>query len=181
MSILYVANATKHYQEILFRLPEATGARRMTIKPGEQLSIRDLSMPDVEAIIRQNVVYGWTDVAAVDRTKPFVGIVYSVDRPIKADKIMGAMEHNLVVLTQRGKQNREMAAVATNATLERQIEASNVADLKSMEVTIMEEDSKTKPADARQISESFIVDRHAEAPRAESNRPQRARQVASRR
>jgi len=171
MSTLYVANATKHYQEIVYRLPETPGARRQTLRPGGQVGIRDLSTLDVEAIIRQNVPYGWTDVSAVDRVKPFVGIVYSADKPVKADKIEGVMEHNLGVLVNRGRQNREMAAVATNDMLERQFEATNIADLKSMVMTIEEEDTKTHSAE---LSEHFTVDRHAEAARTESQRPKRA-------
>jgi hypothetical protein len=171
MSSLFVANATKLIQEIVYRLPETPSARRQTIRPGEQVELRNLSLLDVETIIRQNIVYGWTDAAAVDRAKPYVGIVYAVDRPIVAGKIMSAIEHNIAVLNQRGKENRELAAVASNNLLEAQVEMMNNSHmnetqtkLNRMEMAIVEEDSRSKSAE---LSEVFRVDRNAEAPRAE--------------
>lgn len=177
MAILYVANATKHNQIIVYRLPESTAPIRRNMTPGEQIAIKDLSTADVEAIIRQNVVYGWMDAGAIDHAKPFVGIIYSTDKQITANKIMATMEHNLDVLTARGRDNRKLAAVATNDTLQRAFDASNVADLQSMSMSIEEQGTKTHDAE---ISEHFTVDRHAEAPETVSSRPQSRKQAKSR-
>lgn len=145
---LYIGNATRQIVEFVYRLPETPGARNQSVPIGGQVRVSgDLSRVQIDAIIDQHAKYGLVHVDAIDRTKPFIGLCYSVDRPISSDKLGRAMNHNMEVLTNLGKQFRQEAAVAENNRIEQHIaEEKMPINLKDFEVSIVEESRKDSPA-----------------------------------
>lgn len=114
MPTLYVANTTKQAHEFVYRLPEDHQAKKVMIKAGSQQVIHAPGIPlDVaSAIVAQHERYGLTDVAEIDRRKPFIGLCYRFDKPINVEKIMQADEHNFDVLEGVSLDARKTAAAA---------------------------------------------------------------------
>lgn len=178
MTTLYVANSTRQIQEIQFRLPDKSSPMVQRVQPGAQIKIAgDLSTKDVEIILKQHVPYGWVEASAVDRTKPFIGMIYSIDKPVPYTRIVASMEHNLEVLSQRGKDNRDLAAVAMNSALEKQFAETHVAELRELDVAITEEDKLGRDSSRDLISEGRIVS-HDGPPVPTKTTPRRNRKAA---
>ena len=134
----YVANCTQQIQDFTYRLPETNSIRAQRIEIGGQIALSgDLGTLDIEAVIQQHQKYGLVNMVEIDRTKPFIGLCYSVDKPVPIDKIVNAMVHNVEVLKDRGRAHRQEAAIVINNTIEEQ-----TPSLKSLEVSIVEEQSK---------------------------------------
>lgn len=163
---LFVANATKYIQEVNYRLPEVKGVRTQRIPIGVQTRLGgDLTSKDVDCVLDQMAKYGWTEASAVDRTKPFIGIVYSVDKPVRLNNIKSAMSHNDVVLEARGKKNRDLAAVATNNMVDEAIRATKAAEL--LETTVeIDEIERSGGTDHEMLGEGRIVRNDAKQERA---------------
>ena len=120
MAKLYIANCTNQVQQFLYRLPETPSARMMVIEIGQQaLLAEDLNPMQIESIVGQHAKYGMVAVADIDRTRPFIGLCYQVDKKIDMVKIQRAAEHNVSVLEHRGEELRKISAVAANNELEK--------------------------------------------------------------
>ena len=116
---LYIANCTNQAQDFNYRLPEANSVRRQRIEIGQQIQISgDLAQTDIDAIIAQHAMYGLVRADEVDRTKPFIGLCYNIDKPVTLTKIQSAFSHNQDVLTKLGHEIRKEAAVAASAHIE---------------------------------------------------------------
>jgi hypothetical protein len=133
---MYIANATKHALEFAYRLPERTGVITQRIPIGGQVKLSgDFSTADVDAVIDQYQKYGLIKADDIDITKgAFMGVCYSVGRPVSVDKIRRAMERNEDVLEELGQQMRREAAVAAN----NQIEGDTGATLKNLDLSVRE-------------------------------------------
>lgn len=144
MPRLYIANCTPQPNDFIYRLPETTNFRMQRIEVYGQIVISsNLSTPDINAIIDQHRVYGMIDAAELPRAKPFVGLCYSVDTPVKLDKIMFTIEHNREVLEEQGKTLRQEAAVVVNHVLASQPELAS--DYQGVEITVTEQVTKNNP------------------------------------
>lgn len=154
---LHIANLTQQNQDFVYRVPETTGLRKQMIGIGEQIVISgDLNRPQIDAIIEQHAKYGLVAVEEIDRSRPFVGLCYSIDKPVPAARMLGGIEHNTGVLTARGREIRKEMAVATNSMLENQ---DGPGALQRLEMLVIEEEGKA-PSD-NPISEGIIVDRQS--------------------
>ena len=150
---LYIANCTQQAQDFVYRTPEMPSARTQRIEIGSQTQISgDLSTPQIDAIIEQHRKYGLVRVEEIDRTKPFIGIRASIDKPVPIDKIREAVHHNNEVLQERGRQIRQEAAVVVNNSWEEQ--TGN--QLSKLEMSFVEEDKPGRPAE---ISDGVRVTR----------------------
>ena len=111
MATLYVANASKQKHDFIYRVAEETSVRRQQIPPGGQITVYQSGAAQhvLAAIVEQHARYGLVDVADIDRRKPFVGLCYSFDKPIKVDKIMQADEHNSYVLQEQSQEARKVS------------------------------------------------------------------------
>ena len=165
---LYIGNATKQNQEFVYRLPEQSGARVQTIPIGQQVQITgELSSQEIDAIVSQHRKYGLTEATAIDSADVYTGIVYSVGKPIPADKLTRAMIHNTRVLQARGKEIRRDAALAENQLAEGDVPGR----LNKLEMSIQEEnhdDRDPEPA----IAEGVRVQRDEDNPAPRGNRRQ---------
>lgn len=158
---LYIANGTRQTHNFQYRTPGVPGLRSQYIPAGKQLLLSgDMSLLDIQYIIEKNLKYGLVDCTKIDQSKPYVGLVYSIDKPVPVPKIQNVMEHNIDVLTERGHQNREMAAITANQALETQLEQNQVGQLQAMDVEIIEENKPGQDTGRTRISEGFRVTRH---------------------
>ncbi len=177
MTWMYVANATKQTHEFIYRLPEKTEAHRQSIQPGSQIRIPlELSQPDLDAVIAQHERYGMIHISQVDKTKPFAGLVYSLDRPVHETKMQELIQHNEDVLVQRGRKIREEAAIATNQRMERDIFEARMPDqLREVEIGVEEVTGTRDPSDhSAEVSEIIRVSQDVEE-RSTKPRPRRER------
>jgi hypothetical protein len=154
---LIIANCSQQVVDFIYRLPEANSNRTQRIEIGGQTQIAgDLNGQDVDAIISQHRKYGLVSVDEIDRTKPFIGLCYAIDKKISVEKVRRALEHNSEVLVQRGKDIRQESAVAVNNALE-----ESAPNLKALELSVIEEPNKN--GTPTQISEGVRVTRHEES------------------
>lgn len=124
MTRLYVANCTRQFQEIHFRLDFASNenpmgrvppAKRQTIPPGRQVPLGgDLHMTQVDDIVSQLKPYGLIGVADIGRVKGFTPYVFNVDKPVTPAQMRDVIQSNAEVKLKDGKDLRQMAAVASN-------------------------------------------------------------------
>lgn len=170
---LYVANTTKQVHQFAASIPEIKGTRVVEIQMGGQLPVfGDLNMPQIVAIVDQQSKYGLIKSEDIDRTKPFIGLCYSIDKPIPGTKIYAAMQHNTEVLTQKGKELRQQAAVASNQLIENNLNLMNEdrpqgageTKLDAFEVTIVEETRRDGDQSNDVLAEGISVQKDASRP-----------------
>lgn len=126
MTTLYIANTSKQHHDFVFRIAsENQRTRVQKILMGEQVRIyRDTDVETIDSIIKQHEQYGLVDASKIDQRKPFIGLCYSVDKPIKVEKFMYASEHNDDVLIDQGREIRKEQAAATYASFEENLPAT---------------------------------------------------------
>lgn len=115
---LYVANLTSHAIDFTYRLPESKASKFQRIEVGTQQPIHSatLTQKEASAIIESYEKYGLKNVTDLDQAKPYVGLVYSMDKPVPHVKLLAGVEHNRDVLTVQGKRTRLEAAVHVGQT-----------------------------------------------------------------
>jgi hypothetical protein len=159
---MFVANGTQQNQLFFYRLPGVAQARRQEIPIGCQIKLSgQLSSHDIDAIIEQHSKYGLVRTDEVDRTKPFVGLVYSIDKPVPSPYITRVIEHNEKVLIERGRRIREENAVALNDALEQGVGPGYKGNLR-IEV---EEFGRSRDTMGPEFHEGVRVSRDAAPPK----------------
>ncbi len=150
MSKMYIANTTKQDHVFTYRVPDDESAtmsrpRAITIRAAAQVALPDnMNTPQIDAIIQQHGRYGMVDAKEIDRTKPFIGLCYSIDRPVSLDTIRHGLGHNDKVLVERGRKMREEAGVAAFQQAEQNMfelsqQSGEQMGLGAMEVEIVEQ------------------------------------------
>lgn len=138
---LYVANCTNQVQDFIYRLPETASSRQQRIEIGGQIQISGtLSKMDIDAVIEQHTKYGMVSVDEIDRTRQFIGICYSVDKPVDLKYVARAFDINKYVLDERGKTIRQEAAIAVSNSVEEQ-----GAGLTALDMSVVEEQTPKNP------------------------------------
>lgn len=143
---IYVGNATTQIFDLQFRVPESSSIRRQPIPMGGQVELNAPSAREgfnqiqADSVIQQLGVYNMISVEEINRAgKNFAGLCYSIDKPIKSDKIQQLMMHNTQCLVILGKQLRENAAIVENDLLANQAR-NNDLGLRNTEISVQEED-----------------------------------------
>lgn len=172
MAKLYIANTKKQAEDFCYRMPGQNGVRKQRIEIGQQIAISggDLSTLEIDAIVDQHAMYGMVCVDALDRTKEFIGLCYSIGKPVTIGKMEIALAHNDDVLTDRGKELRKEAAVSVNNALEQQTDG-----LQKLDISVQEDNA---PQGVVPIAEGIRVQREAHAPRPSSQKPGGRRRAA---
>ena len=166
MAMLYIANCMKQTYDFAYRIPgdEFAVHRRLntvSIPPGAQARIHgEAPMPVLEAIVEQHRAYGIMPVDEIVRTREFVGICFSFDKPVPIDQLQYAIDHNTGVLFDRGEQQRQDAAIVVDQALEGTIGQP----MRSVELEVIEE------ADAPKLASGMRVTRDPEVARARARR-----------
>jgi hypothetical protein len=151
---LYIANGTQQYIDFQYRL-------RQIVLSGE------LSAKDIERIIEHHSIYGLVSSKEFTNYRgSFVQYIYSVDEPIPAETISALIMQNREYNIYLGARLRKEAAITVNQL----IEENSPDALKSLEVSIVEEQSKDRDAT---FSEGIRVtrDRERGAPQEPTKNP----------
>ena len=127
MSKFYVINCTNQIFDLCYRLPEKDKLCRMLVGIGQQIQISgNLSVPEVESLVQQLSIYGAICADEIDRTKPYIGLCYSLDYKVNIDRIRYGFEHNVGVLDELGREIRKSAALATMAWTDNQMRKTGI-------------------------------------------------------
>jgi hypothetical protein len=174
---LYIANAKKQDHLFEFRLAGQKTPRRYPIPALTQVNVagrNGLTGMEIEQIVKQHRKYGLVPVSEIDHTKPYIGLVYSTDKPISIANLQFAVHHNNEVLVDVGREIRKAAAIATNTVLENSPELKRMgAGIEELEMTVIEQETKSNPEPT--MAEGVVV-----AGDARDNEPAQARSARRR-
>ena len=170
---LYVANLTAQKVVFAYLMPDEHGKltggghRTQDIPIGGQVVVAgDLTKEQIDAIIKHHRKYGMRsqdEIAA--RRSTFVGVCYSIDRPVTTASIRNGLETNLTVLTEAGKQYRTEAAVAVSNAMEMQLQDQGRPEgLKELAMSLVEEEPSGGYRSEKPVGEGVIVTRDGDAP-----------------
>lgn len=163
MTTVYVANPTKQIQSIHIRFKGHGAALQANIPPGNQVKLfgKDFSADEMTEVLGYASRYGWKQYNDVDRGGAGLAtIIYSQDKPVPVSKTILTSENNTQRLVEKGKETRDLLAVAMSNTLENQVAESGLpARLAQMEMTVVEEDTKGQGHGLDQIAEARRVTR----------------------
>jgi hypothetical protein len=172
---LYIANARKQDHLFEFRLSGQKTPRRYPIPSLTQVNIggrNGLTGMEIEQIVKQHRKYGLVSVDEIDHTRPFIGLIYSTNKPVSVANLQFTIKHNDEVLMERGQEIRKAAAIATNNALESSPELKRMgANIDELEMTIVEQETKSNPEPT--LAEGVVVSKDAR----EENEPQGKRQA----
>jgi len=157
---LFIANATKQIQQFWYTSRLANGTLkqvRQDIMEGSQIQIQwdgsgVMQPEDIEFVLEQHAIYGLVSAADIDRTKPFAGLCYSIDKPVPAMKIQKLMIHNQEILEERAEDTLKSTALANSQLLESNVERMArdarrpVPAIGDLEISITEESSSGTPS-----------------------------------
>ena len=134
---VFLANTTRQVQDFVWRSIGGQQLHRMQIDVGQQVQMpNDWQTEDIAYLEAQHRRYGLVRVDEIDRTKDFIGICFSIDKPIPVARIRYALTANEQVLQERGRLLRQQAAVAVAQQVQ---EAHPGSGLTNLEMTIQEE------------------------------------------
>jgi hypothetical protein len=145
MPDLYIGNVSKQIQMFAYRVPERSGIITQVIPIGGQIRVSpngttaDISMLEIDAVIEQHKMYGLVSINELDsKGSPFSGLVYSIGKPISAEKLHRAMRKKDEEMKKFGQKIRQEAALAVNSQIEEQIGAP----LRTLEMSFQEEEPR---------------------------------------
>ena len=126
MARLYIANLTRQINLFAYRIPENTQVFRKEIGYGEQIILkhgnRELSLDEINYIVEQHQIYGLTEASRINAQTEFVGLCYSIDKPINVDKIVNGWHQNDDKLIERSTTNMANVMSASKAYSENLIQ-----------------------------------------------------------
>jgi hypothetical protein len=164
MAKLYVANLTSQEHNFHYRMPAEEGwSRRVqvqTIAPGGQQQIHaEAPIQVIEAIIDQHRQYGLIEASEVHKYKGFVGICFSIDKPMDMDLLHLGVDHNQGALFDEAARNRARWARDVDRIFEDTlIEAQHRGDIRgSTHVKAVHVDN-LEDGDAPRFGERVTVD-----------------------
>lgn len=178
MTKMFVANCTQQIQDFQYRLPERAEMLRQSIAIGGQIVLADDLRPmDVDAVKDQHERYNMIHVDRIGTVRAFVPLVYSLDRPVRSERIAEQVEANQLILVERGRKIRQDAAIAVNARVENQLAEDRAeARLNQLEMSVVEENRDPRD-ESPEVAEGVRVTR-GEA-RADIDTPLPARRRAA--
>jgi len=160
MSKLFIANTTKHIQQFGYRIPEFTRLFEQKIMPGDQVLIyQDSPKELLEGILAQHTESPKPFCISADEAlkhKGFVGLIYSFDRPVPADKIEEKFQQNDVALTEQGLEQRKESAAALSQQIDENADQVG-AGVNSLEVSVVEESRKGDNDVSGKMNETISV------------------------
>lgn len=149
---VYVANTTRQVQDFVWRAIGQKAPRKISIDVGTQQALPgDWNTEDVAYLEEQHRRYGMVRVDEIDRTRDFVGLCFSIDKPIPVDKIRTALTINEQVLMARGVELRKQAAIAVSNAI---TENNPGSGLTALELSVQEQ---PKDGGTPQINEGVRV------------------------
>lgn len=140
MATLYVANCTQQNHQFIYRLPEKTQSVSRDISGGQQISINNLSEPDLNSIVEHHRRYGMVRVGEKTDATHATPTVYQVDKPITVVQLQAVIERNHLILQADGRRRRELAGMAISSAIEDNLFRRQLPDrLKAVELSLQED------------------------------------------
>lgn len=172
MPLMFVANASKQVQDFQFRTAKGQGIK-IPIEPGGQVRVPgDLTVADIEAIVRHHAKFGMRAVSELARSNEIVPLIFTTERPMARTIIASQVVRNQALMEGRGHELRKAAGIFIHKQLE---QGAAEADTKLHEVEVSVEELDTKDVKARddhtEVNEILRITRHEE-PQERSAKPQ---------
>lgn len=180
MSRLFVANCTRQFQEVYYRLdfndggqPEANRrfqpAKRETIPPGRQICLGgDLHMTQIKDIIDQLKPYGLVGTVDVPRLNAIAPYVFDIDKPVSVSVINDVRNSNAGILIEQGRERRKKAAIVVNETVANvvgnEFASAGIAKEPTQEIEVEFEQEEQSEAGESRVAEGYRLDANAPAP-----------------
>lgn len=146
MPKLFIANCTKQHHDFVYRVPETMQLKSQLIKAGEQAWIAHSEFPSdwIQKIVSDHKRYGLVHASEVKNAKTFIGLCYTVDKPMTLDAILSGFAVNDEVLQDLAEERRERVAGEAVATIQNVMRPLGV-NVPQAEVEFVEEpgDGKT--------------------------------------
>lgn len=153
---LYIANTSKQRHTFAFRVLETGRLRQIPIEHGSQMLVLDNASSDqVEAVIQHHAVYGLINASNIDQSTAFVGLCYSIDKPVISSVIEKAIRDNDNHLSRGAHQTRQASLAALDKTLSEN--GSGYAG--EMEFTVEQAKSREDSDDAATVNETIVTEK----------------------
>ncbi|EAT6369374.1 hypothetical protein E5458_07690 [Salmonella enterica] len=152
---LFIANTTKQRQIFAYRKLETGRLIQIPINHGDQMMVLDGSTEEVESVIQHHQVYGLIDSTKIDQSQVFVGLCYSINKPVSAVVIEKTIRDNDIHLT-RGAHNRRQASVAA---LDSSLRESGNGYSGEMEVSAEQAKGRDDNQDADVVNETIVTEK----------------------
>lgn len=152
---LYIANTTKQRHIFTFRVLESGRLRQIPITHGSQMMVHEGSTEELDAIISHHAIYGLVDASKIDQNKDFIGLCYSIDKPVPAKLIEKALRDNDNFLT-RNAHNRRQASVAA---LDNSLRESGTGYSGDMEISAEQTKGRDDTDDTPTVSETIATEK----------------------
>lgn len=160
---LYIANTSKQRHIVTYRTLEKGNERQYPIEPGGQrIVLKNGTSEEVEAIVEHYATYGMVEARTLDQQRDFVGLVYSVDKPVTAENIEKGIRDNGETLTRQSHEQRQASAAA----LEQQLVESGAGFQGNIEISAEQQLNPAEPKENQKIKEVIKTDKTAPAPKA---------------
>lgn len=114
---LYIANTTKQRHIFAYRKLETGRLVQIPIAHGAQMMVLDGSTEELDAVIQHHQIYGLVDSTKIDQSKEFVGLCYSINKPVSATVIEKTIRDNDIHLTRNAHNLRQASIMALDSTL----------------------------------------------------------------
>lgn len=155
---LFVANCTKMAQDFRWRPRNHQRGQPPVltrIEAGQQVQMPgDWISADISHLHQQHARFGFVDAKDVDRSKGvFIGMCFSVDKPVDIAAMQTALVQNDEILQARGAELRQRAALAAEHVATQGAPGSGLV---SLETTVLE---VTRGGAEPSINETIRVER----------------------
>lgn len=117
---LHIANTTKQRHDFAYRKPETGRLVYHPINAGSQAVVIDGTRAEIDLIIQQHAEYGLIDAAKIDQNRIYIGLCYSIDKPVASKVIEKAMRDNDGHLNRAAHDRRQASVLATDSALSEQ-------------------------------------------------------------
>jgi hypothetical protein len=178
MATMYVANLNRQVNDFTYRLPEETKPKSIKIQIGQQVRLGDMSQDTIDRIVQQMARYGLRNVTELQQTRGYVGLLYSVGKPVPLDNeriVDGTVEQNDAVLNASAETRREATAAVVASQIQSEM-AQRGVQVPRAEIEIVEETRGATPKLARgyEVVQPGMKSRH-DAPLSERAKKRGAR------
>lgn len=154
---LYIANTTKQNHKFTFRLPEMKHNKIVEIKAGSQMMVHNGNSDELEAIIAHHHIYGLTEAKKLDQRQEYVGLCYSIDKPVTYGNIENAIRDNDEKLIKGAHERRQAAA----AGLDQKLQEQGIGYSGSMEMSSEQAKTRDEKEDAPTVNERIATEKRA--------------------
>lgn len=117
---LHIANTTKQRHDFAYRKPETGRLVYHPINAGSQAVVIDGTRAEIDLIIQQHTEYGLIDATKIDQNRIYIGLCYSIDKPVASKVIEKAMRDNDSHLNRAAHDRRQASVLATDSALSEQ-------------------------------------------------------------